>query len=122
MGKKTTERARKLARAHSNTVTYKFGKYGVIHARPKVQWIDAVMARCLPYRDNPIFDSTKFLLQLREALDAFLTHTVSGMETFNLLSVCLNEGKVRALEIGGEGNPAFLIIEREIQAINRTAE
>lgn len=120
--RKTSTYARKKAQQCSDTVTYKFGKYGVVHARQKVQGIDAVMARCLPYRDNPVFDSTKFLLQLREALDAFLTHTVSDMETFNLLSVCLNEGKVRTLEIGGEGNPAFVIVERGIQAINRTAE
>ena len=117
MSRKTSTYARKRARMCSDTVTYKFGKYGVIHARPKVQGIDAVMARCLPYRDNPIFDSTTFLLQLRAALDAFLGHTVSDGDTFNLLSVCLNEGKVRVLDIGGEGNPAAEIIERGIQAL-----
>jgi hypothetical protein len=120
--RKTSTYARKKARGCNDTIVYKFGQYGVIRAVPKIQGMDAVMARCLPYRDNPVFDSTKFLLQLREALDAFLTHTVHDIETFNLLSVCLNEGKVRTLEIGGEGNPAFVIVERGIQAINRTAE
>ncbi len=120
--RETSTYARKRARVHSDTVTYKFGKFGVVHARPTVGGVDAVMAKCLPYRDNPIWDATTFLLQVREALEAFLTHSCTDMETFNLLSVCINEGKVRALEIGGEGNPAFQIMERGNLAINRTAE
>lgn len=124
MGRKTSTYARKRKHNDPNIITYKFGAHGVIRAKPKVSGPGVVAARCMPYRDNPLFDGDAHMLRVHAALDNFLTHNVAtgDFDSFNLLSVSFNEGKVRALEIGGEGNQAFVVIERGIQALNRAAE
>lgn len=122
--RKTSPYARKRAHKDPNIITYKFGKHGVIHAKKRLHGVDDVVARCTPYRDNQFFDGGAHMLRVHAALDNFLTHSIAtgDLDSFNLLSVCMNEGKVRAIEIGGEGNPAFVVIENGIQAMNRAAE
>lgn len=117
MSRKTTTYARKLL-ARIRTVC----DLEIEHARTKSS-VDGIMARCKPFRGNPIFNADAILIPIHMALKGMLdrTLTTDGKHAFDTLACCVGEAKVRYFDIGGGAKEqAMPLLNKADEALART--
>lgn len=117
MSRKTTVRARKLL-ARIRTV----GDLEIERAR-RMSSVDGIMARCKPFRGNPIYKVEPILIPIHMALQGMLDRslTTDGKHAFDTLACCVGEAKVRYFDIGGGAKEqAMPILDKADEALART--
>lgn len=116
--KKTSLYARKRARRIKTVADLSMERARMLRS------VDGVMARCKPFRDNPVFKAADFLLHVEMAFQGLLDGSIptDDVSTVDVLAQAIDVSKIRLFEISSESNPGIQILELATGAIQRSRD